>query len=56
MTLQQKLEYKSKNWSFVPTYPHTQELLLSNDGKYIFHCKFHLGNFEADGNLQEDGK
>ena len=56
MILREKKEYVSKNWSFIPTYSDTEQLLLSNDGKYIFHCKFQLGNFEADGNLQEDGK
>ena len=49
MSLQEKLEYKAKNWSFINnTGPWTKELLLSNDGKYIFHCKFQLGKFEAD--------
>ena len=55
MSLEEKLKYKNKNWSFVGTGPDTKELLLSNDGKYIFICKFQLGNFEADkGNL--DGR
>ena len=48
MTLGEKKEYKNKNWNFFYTYSNTQELLLSNDGKYIFYCKFELGNFEAD--------
>ena len=52
MSIQEKLKYQVKNWSFINTYPFTKELLLSNDGKYIFHCKFQLGKFEADwGNL-----
>ena len=52
MSFKEKLEYKNKNWSFFNTYNETQELLVSNDGKYIFHCNFQLGNFEADyGNL-----
>ena len=54
MTLKQKLEYKSKNWSFAITYYDSRELLLSNDGKYLFHCKYQLGNSEADnGNLHQ---
>ena len=49
MNLERKIEYTNKNWSFINTdYGEIKELLLSNDGKYIFHCKFQLGNFEAD--------
>ena len=47
MTLKQKIEYIKKNWSFIITDDYTKELLLSDDGKYIFHCKFQKDNFNA---------
>ena len=54
MPLEKRKEYQNKNWDFFRTHEGTRELLLSNDGRYIFHCKFQLGNFEADrGNLQK---
>ena len=52
MTLLKKIEFKDKIWSFVPTYDNSREVMLSNNNKYLFFCKFRLGNFEADwGNL-----
>ena len=45
--MKKKLQIKKANWSFITTDISTNELLLSNDGKYIFHCKFQLGNFEG---------
>ena len=47
------MKYCMNNWNFIGFYYETSELLLSNDGKYIFHCKFQLGSFEADCNLNE---
>ena len=40
MSLQDKKKHIKDNWNFISTDNLTQELLLSNDGKYIFHCKF----------------
>ena len=48
MSIDDKKRYCKQNWSFFRTGDWTRELLLSNDGKYIFHCKFQLGSFEAD--------
>ena len=48
MTLQKKIEYKVNNWKFVSTYDNQRELLLSNDGKYLFYCKDQLGSLKAD--------
>ena len=50
MSLEEKKEFTKNNWNFYEMFidQFTRELLLSNDGKYIFHCKFQLGNFEAD--------
>lgn len=35
-----------KYWAFVPDYNQTIELVISADRKYIFACKFQLGNFK----------
>ena len=48
MTLDQKLAHAKKNWNFINAGSWTKELLLSNDGKYIFQCKIQLGSLEAD--------
>ena len=46
------MKYCQEIWDFDFTDKRHKELLLSNDGLYIFRCKFQLGNFEADwGNL-----
>ena len=39
MTLTRKFEHVRRNWSFIEIGLATQELLLSNDGNYIFECK-----------------
>ena len=51
MTLDRKKALIKNNWSFIGFYGTQGELLLSNDGKYIFQCKIQLGSLEADGNL-----
>ena len=57
MLLQDKIKFCEEYCSFIRIAPCTKELLLSNDGKYMFDCKFKSGNFEADrGSLHEDSK
>ena len=51
MTLDQRKAHVKKNWTYIDTNCYTYELLRSNDGEYIFKCKFQLGSLEADGNL-----
>ena len=36
-----------RNWNFSCD-SHTKQLLLSDDRKYLFQCKFHLGYFQVD--------
>ena len=41
MPFNKRKEDTQNNWTFIDPSIWTQELLLSNDGKYIFECKFY---------------
>ena len=47
MPLKDRRKYSEENWTY-RTSDYTSELLLSNDRKYLFKCKFQLGNYKAD--------
>ena len=49
--LKNKIEEVEKNWSFMHTNAYKKEILMANDGNYIFQCKSKSGSFEADSNL-----
>ena len=38
MSLQQKVDFVKKNWNFVTIIGEDKELLISNNGIYLFRC------------------
>ena len=51
MSLQEKLNYVKKNWNFITIIGEDKELLISNNGIYLFRCNIHA---DCDLNLVGD--
>jgi hypothetical protein len=43
MEVQEKREQVKKKWAFVTIYLTSTQFFISNDEKYFFHCKDHIG-------------
>lgn len=51
LNLEDKKFVVSKNWNYIK-FDLAEQLLLSNDGKFLFECEYYLGISQADINVQ----